>query len=92
MIYDLRPNQSFERPFSKLAQDIQKRIVEKLEFLAEHPKVIGSPMKNLPADLRGLHKIRVGRWRVFFWVDHEKREIVPYDVDNRDKAYKLLRK
>ena len=92
MIYDIRPLPSFERPFSKLAGNIQRRIAEKLEFLAQHPEVIVSPMKNLPNDLRGLHKIRVGPWRIFFWVDRGKREITPYDVGNRDKVYKLLRK
>ena len=92
MAYDIRPHSSFERPFSRLAHNVQKRIVEKLELLAGHPEIIGSPMKNLPADLRGLHKIRVGQWRVFFWVDHGKHEITPYNVDNRDKVYKLLRK
>ena len=47
-------------------------------------------MGNLPLDLRGLHKIGVGDWRLFFWADHEKKEVVPYDVDKRDKAYKHL--
>jgi len=92
MAYSIRPHHAFERPFSRLPSELRKRIVEKLEFLASHPETIGPPMKHLSADLRGLHKIRVGDWRVFFWADHTKREIVPYDVDRRDMAYKKLRK
>lgn len=90
MAYSIRPHRSFERPFSKLTTSDKRRVVEKLEYLAQHPDIIGSPMGNLPSDLRGLHKIRVGDWRVFFWVDEEKKEIIPYDIDRRDKAYRKL--
>ena len=87
MVYSIRPHRAFERPFAKLSRELQQRIVEKLEFLARHPETIGVPMGNLPPDLRGLHKIRVGGWRLFFWVEHAKREIVPYNIERRDKAY-----
>ena len=90
MAYSIRPHRSFERPFSKLSRNDRQRVAEKLEYLAMHPDTIGTPMGNLPPDLRGLHKIRVGDRRLFFWVDREKHEIVPYDVDKRDKAYKHL--
>lgn len=92
MAYSIRPHSAFERSFGKLNRDDQKRVVKKLEQLAETPETIGAPMRNLPLDLRGLHKTRVGNRRVFFWVDHGKREIVPYDIDTRDKAYKNLYK
>ncbi|MBI2639664.1 MAG: hypothetical protein HYW90_02110 [Candidatus Sungbacteria bacterium] len=92
MAYDIRPHNSFERPFSKLTTGDKKRVIEKLELIAQHPEKTGAPMGNLPADLRGLHKIRVGDRRLFFWVDNEKKEIVPYTIDKHDKAYKNLYK
>ena len=90
MAYKIHPHHSFERPFSKLTRPDKERGAEKLEHLARYPETIGAPMGNLPLDLRGLHKIGVGDWRLFFWADHEKKEVVPYDVDKRDKAYKPL--
>ncbi|MBI3442973.1 MAG: hypothetical protein HY007_04350 [Candidatus Sungbacteria bacterium] len=90
MAYSIRPLVSFERSFSQISPSDQKRIAEKLDRLALHPETIGASMKNLPPDLRGLHKIRVGDWRVFFWVDHGTQEITPYDIDRRDKAYRQL--
>lgn len=92
MAYSIRPHRAFEGFFSKLTSADQKRIAEKLDHLAENPEAIGAPMGNLPPDLRGLHKTRVGDWRLFFWVDREKQEIIPYDIDKRDKAYKRLYK
>ena len=90
MAYNIRPHASFGRPFSKLTNEDKERAVEKLEHIAANPNLIGAPMGNLPSDLRGLHKIRIGDWRLFFWVDREKEEITPYDIDKRDKAYKHL--
>ena len=90
MAYSIRPHHEFEQSFSKLTQADKERMVEKLDHLAQYPETIGAPMGNLPPDLRGLHKTRVGNWRLFFWVDRGKKEIVPYDIDRRDKAYKNL--
>ncbi|OGF85388.1 hypothetical protein A2Z63_00030 [Candidatus Giovannonibacteria bacterium RIFCSPLOWO2_02_44_8] len=88
MAYSIRPLVSFERTLRKLDKQIARRVIEKLEALAENPGIIGSSMANLPKDLSGLHKVRVGDLRVFFWVDHRKEEIVPYVVDRRDIMYK----
>lgn len=90
MAYSIRPHRAFERVIAKLSQQLRERIVEKMEFIAAHPETIGPPMRHLPADLKGLHKERVGGLRVFYWVDHAKEEIVPYDIDRRDIAYKRL--
>lgn len=90
MAYNIRPLVSFERSLNKLDKQIGRRVINKLVMLAENPEIIGSPMSNLPRDLTGLHKIRVGDWRVFFWVDNGKKEIIPYVVDRRDIIYKNL--
>ena len=90
MDYNIRSLASFERSFFRISHNDKKRITEKLDHLALHPETIGASMKNLPRDLRGLHKIRVGDWRIFFWADHQKREIILYDLEWRDKAYKRL--
>lgn len=91
MAYKIRPHHAFERPFSRLSRKLKERVIDKLEFLAAHPETIGPPMSYLPADLRGLRKVRVGDWRVFYWIDHAQQNIVPYDVSRRDTAYKKLR-
>lgn len=92
MAYSIRPHRAFERAVAKLPQPLRERIFEKIDFLAAHPETIGAPMKHLPPDLKGLHKERVGGLRIFYWVEHAKREIVPYDIDRRDTAYKRLYK
>lgn len=90
MAYSIRALASFEKSFAKATRDDQRRITDKIEHLAVHPELLGSPMANLPPNLRGLHKLRAGDWRIFFWADSRKREIVLYDLDWRDKAYRGL--
>lgn len=74
----------------KFDKQIARRILEKVQMLAENPEFIKGPMGNLPKDLAGLHKIRIGDLRVFFLVDHGKQEIALYYIDRRDYAYKKL--
>lgn len=90
MAYKIRPLRTFDQSLEKLDKSIAVRVMRKIETLADEPQRIGGPMGNLPEDLKGLHKVRIGDWRVFFWVDHMKQEIVPYLVDNRDYIYKML--
>lgn len=90
MAYSVRPLSSFERRLEKLNAQITKRILGKIETLAQNPVLIRGPMGGMPKDLWGLHKVRVGDWRVFFWADHKKKEIILYDIDKRDFAYRNL--
>jgi len=90
MAYSLRPLQTFENSLIRLDANIARRVIKKLEMLAENSSLIPRPMGGLPKDLVGLHKIRVGNWRVFFWVNHEKKELVLYFVEHRDGLYKWL--
>lgn len=92
MAYNLRPLPTFDKSLDKLDNNISRRVIEKLDRLAENPALIPRPMGGLPKDLIGLHKTRVGDWRVFFWVNHEKKEIVLYFVEHRDEIYKRLYK
>ena len=90
MAYNLKPLPTFDKSLDKLDNNVARRVIEKLDRLAENPILIPRPMGGLSKDLIGLHKTRVGDWRVFFWVNHEKKEIVLYFVEHRDEIYKRL--
>lgn len=90
MFYSVNPLLYFERGLARLDKQVARRILEKIDDVAENPQKIRSPMGNLPKDLTGLHKLRVGDWRVFFWASNEKKELILYFVGNRSDAYKNL--
>lgn len=66
------------------------RVLRKVEWLAEHPESLRFPLRHLPEALKGLHKYRVGDYRVLLWVDHEARVLTLYGVRHRDEVYGRL--
>ncbi len=48
------------------------------------------PLRHLPEDLKGLHKYRVGDYRVLLWVDRENEILTLYGVRHRREVYDLL--
>ena len=67
-----------------LSPDIQKRILQKLEFYASSssPLVFAHPLKNSS----GLYRFRVGDWRIIFV--HKEEVLVIYAIGHRSEIYK----
>jgi mRNA interferase RelE/StbE len=87
-MYKVKITPTFESDVKRLDKSVAKRIIDKIEFLAENPELLKNYLKYMPEDLEGLQKYRVGDWRVLLWADHKKQEITLYGVDHRKKIYK----
>jgi mRNA interferase RelE/StbE len=82
-----------EDPFKSLDKSIQKRIAEKIDWLAANAnQVIHHPLKSIPDDLKGLCRIRVGDYRVIYWIYNEKKHIKIYEIEHRNKSYRSIKK
>ncbi len=79
-----------DKDFSDLDNSIQKRIIEKLDWLEKNFAEILPSV--LTADFRNYFKLRVGDWRVFYQVDWYRNIITIKYIDHRSKAYKKKRK
>lgn len=88
-MYKIETTSVFEKDFKKLDRSIAKRIIDRLGLLAKKPNLAESA-KYLPKDLQGLHKYRVGDWRVLLWIDHQRKIITLYGVEHRRSVYKRL--
>ena len=81
-----------EDSFKKLDKSVQRRIAQKIDWLAEYAdKVIHHPLKSLPDDLRGLCKIRVGGYRIIYWIYDNSKHIKIYDIEHRGKDYRTIK-
>lgn len=89
-MYKIEATRSFEEDLAKLDRKVAFFVLEKIEWIAAHPEVARYPLRHMPEDLYGLHKYRMGDWRVFFWVDHKEQRIVLYRVLHRREAYRHL--
>ena len=82
-----------EDSFKKLDKPVQKRIALKIDWLAENAdKVIHHPLTSLPDDLRGLCRMRLGDYRIIYWVYAETKHIKIYDIEHRGKDYRSIKR
>lgn len=81
---------TFERDFRKLDDTVARRVSKKIAHLAAHPELMGQALHNMPADLAGLQKYRVGDFRVLYWIDHSERLLKLYAVQHRSTVYRGL--
>ncbi len=89
-MYQIKITSTFDKDIKKIDRQIAKRIIKKIERLASRSKIPNLPVKYLPKDLEGLQKYRVGDWRILFWANHKKKEIILYGVEHRKSIYKKL--
>jgi mRNA interferase RelE/StbE len=90
-VYRIETTAHFDSDLRRLDRSIAARIIETIEWLAEHPQALRFPLRHVPRDLRGLHKYRVGDYRVLLWVDHEESLLTLYGVAHRRSIYRELR-
>jgi mRNA interferase RelE/StbE len=74
-----------------LSQDVRNRIVKKLRWLGENAAlVVHHRLSNMPIDLAGLCRMRVGDYRILYWCDDERRTLTVYRVAHRRSVYGAL--
>lgn len=82
-----------EESFLNLDRPVQKRISQKIDWLSENAdKIIHHPLTSLPADLHGLCRIRVGDYRILYWVYNDAKHIKIYEIEHRSKDYRSVKK
>lgn len=77
---------SGEKDLESLDQSIQKRIIQKVNWLLENFQEINQ--EQLSEKWKESYKLRTGNWRVIYKIDYKKREILILKVRLRDKVYK----
>ena len=83
MPYKARFSRVFIKKEEKLANDVKSRVVEALREVLVNPHV-GVP---LVGPLRGLWRVRVGKYRLLYEVDEKQKMVVFHDIDLRKRVY-----
>jgi len=74
------------RDLEKLDKEIARRIVKKINWLAENAETVKS--KGLRSNLAGLAKLREGDYRIIYEVIHAEEIIIIYFIGHRSEVYK----
>lgn len=84
MRYTVRLKPSAERALSKLARDVQARILDKLDKLAENPFPSGvEKMHDEPG-----YRVRVGDYRIVYDVLHHEVTVFVIRIGHRREVYR----
>lgn len=77
-----------EKYYLRLARNTQKRIKQALRELEDADEPFLHPnVRALTGRLHGDYRFRVGKWRVLFTPDKDKRMIYVYAILPRGNAY-----
>mgnify|MGYP001597742194 CR=1 FL=1 len=87
MIYKIIFSESFEHQLRRFNLNTQKRILEKLDYLALNSQ-LAKKLSFTPKNLKNLSKYRVGNLRILLVVDHKNTTLFCYELNHRGKIYK----
>jgi mRNA interferase RelE/StbE len=83
MTYRLETTRRFEKDFKKLASDLKQRIDKQVKLLETQPY----SGKRLRGDFAESYSLRLGDYRVIYWVDEAAKRIVLLTVAHRRTVY-----
>ena len=83
--YSIAFKPSVEKDFRSMPKAVASRVWSALEALAEEPLPRGA-VKLTGSE--GLHRIRVGDYRVIYGIDHEARQVLIHHVRHRREVYR----
>jgi len=84
--YQINWKKSAVKSIKKLPEQVKRNMLRKIEELFVKPQK-GELLKG---DVENLRRIRVGDYRVIYWVNKEKREILIVKIGRRDDIYKKI--
>jgi mRNA interferase RelE/StbE len=83
MPYKARFSKIFLKKDEKLPSDIKPRLVEALREILVNPSV-GVPLLG---PLKGLWRVRIGKYRILYEINEKEKTVVFHDVDLRKRVY-----
>jgi mRNA interferase RelE/StbE len=84
--YELRFKGSARKEFMRLPAEVRAEVSETLDLLEQNPRPVG--VEALVGPLKGLLRVRVGKYRIVYQADDEERRIVVTRVRHRGKVYR----
>ena len=85
-MYDISFGAQPEKFLKKTDKELRLRIWEKLNELKFNP--FPSEVVRLVGRKEKAFRVRVGDYRIQYYVFQEKKEILVFDIDKRGRAYK----
>ena len=91
MSYRVEIGSRAEAQLAELDPAIGASVERKILWLAENATVmVHRRLVGMPDDLSGLCKLRVGDWRILYWIYHQEKIVRIYRIQHRSEVYRGL--
>jgi len=91
MPYEIEVGTKADRQLAEFDAAIGSSIERKIFWLGQNaPSIVHRRLVGMPKDLEGLCKLRVGDYRILYWVYHREKLIRLYRVQHRSEVYRDL--
>ncbi len=91
MAYEVEIGRDADRQLAALDAAIGASIERKILWLAQNAlQLLHRRLTGMPEELDGLCKLRVGDYRILYWVYHERKTVRIYRVGHRSEVYRRL--
>lgn len=84
MRYSLQIKRSAQKELEKIIKPDRQRLIEAIDQLAENPHI----GKRLKGEFAGLHRVRVGTYRIIYEVNEGQVLILFLRVAHRKQSYR----
>jgi mRNA interferase RelE/StbE len=89
MSYRVEIGSRADAQLAELDSAIGASVERKILWLAENAAMmIHRRLVGMPDDLAGLCKLRIGDWRILYWVYHREEIIRIYRIQHRSEVYR----
>ena len=91
MAYRVEVGPKATSQLDRLDTAIGSAVERKIIWLAENAAdMIHRRLVGMPDDLAGLCKLRVGHWRILYWIYHTEKLVRIYRIQHRSEVYRDL--
>jgi len=82
---------SAEADLESLDPQVRRRVLRRLIWLRGNaPSIVHHRLANMPDDLAGLCRYRVGQYRILYWVYPDRQLLKVYRIEHRREVYRRL--
>ena len=83
----LKATSQLDRLDTAIGSAVERKIIWLAENAADmiHRRLVG-----MPDDLAGLCKLRIGHWRILYWIYHTEKLVRIYQIQHRSEVYRDL--
>ena len=91
MAYRVEVGRKARAQLDELDATVGSAVEHKIIWLAQNAAVmIHRRLVGMPDDLAGLCKLRVGDWRILYWIYHTEKIVRIYRIQHRSEVYRDL--